>query len=91
MQESWIGSLGWEDPLEKEMASQSTILAWEVPWTEKPGVLQSMGLQRVQHDLVTKIATTTLKSILINISSLFISSPPLDFLKLIYLFGYVWS
>ena len=40
-------SLGWEDPLEKEMATDSSILAWEVPWTEEPGGLQSMGLQRV--------------------------------------------
>ena len=56
MQETWIGSLGWEDPLEKEMATHSTILGWEIPWTEKPGGRQSTGLQRVGHDLVT---TTT--------------------------------
>ena len=56
MQETGIGSLGWEEPLEKEMATHSTILAWEIPWTEKPHGLQSMGLQRVGHDLVT---TTT--------------------------------
>ena len=47
----WVRSLGWEDPLEKEMATYSSILAWEVPWTEEPGRLQSMGLQRVRHDL----------------------------------------
>ena len=46
----WVQSLGWEDPLEKEMAPHSTILAWRIPWTEKPGGLQSMGLQRVGHD-----------------------------------------
>ena len=45
-----IHSLGWEDPLEKEMATHSSILAWEIPWTEEPGGLQSMGLQRVRHD-----------------------------------------
>ena len=45
-----VGSLGWEDPLEKEMATHSSILAWEIPWTEKPGGLQSRGLQRVGHD-----------------------------------------
>ena len=56
MQESWVQSLGQEDPLEKEMAAHSTILGWEIPWTEKPGGLQSTGLQRVGHDLVT---TTT--------------------------------
>ena len=41
---------GWEDPLEKEMATNSSILAWRIPWTEEPGRLQSMGLQRVEHD-----------------------------------------
>ena len=56
IQGTWIGSLGWEDPLEKEMATHSTILGWEIPWTEKPGGRQSTGLQRVGHDLVT---TTT--------------------------------
>ena len=49
MQETQIWSLGWEDPLEKEMATHSSILAWEIPWTEEPGGLQSMGLQRVRH------------------------------------------
>ena len=43
----WVQSLGWEDPLEEEMATQSSILAWKIPWTEEPGELQSMGLQRV--------------------------------------------
>ena len=46
--------MGREDPLEKKMATHSTILAWEIPWTEKPGGLQSMGLQRVRHNLATK-------------------------------------
>ena len=45
MRETWVLSLGWEDPLEKEMATHSSILAWEIPWTEEPGRLQSMGLQ----------------------------------------------
>ena len=45
-----VGSLGWEDPLEKEMATHSSILAWEIPWTEKPGGLQSMGSERVGYD-----------------------------------------
>ena len=44
-----VQSLGQEDPLEKEMATHSSILAWKIPWTEKPGRLQSMGLQRVRH------------------------------------------
>ena len=48
------GALGREDPLKKGMATHSSILAWEIPWTEEPGGLQSMGLQRVGHDLATK-------------------------------------
>ena len=48
--ETWIQSLGREDPLDKEMATHSSILAWEIPWTEKPGELQFMGLQRVRHE-----------------------------------------
>ena len=49
-QETWVRSLGWEDPLEEGMATHSSILAWRIPWTEEPGGLQSMGLQRVGHD-----------------------------------------
>ena len=47
--ESWVRSLDWEDPLEKEMTSCSSILAWRIQWTEEPGGLQSMGSQRVRH------------------------------------------
>ena len=50
MQETWVRSLGWEDPLEKEMATHCNTIAWKIPWTEEPGGLQSMGLQRVGHD-----------------------------------------
>ena len=50
MQETWVGSLGWEDPLEKGKATHSNILAWRIPWTEEPGRAQSMGSQRVGHD-----------------------------------------
>ena len=50
MQETWVQSLSWEDPLEKEMATHSSILAWRIPWREEPGRLQSMGLQRVGQD-----------------------------------------
>ena len=49
MQETHVQALGWEYPLEKEMAIHSTTLAWKIPWTEEPGRLQSMGLQRVGH------------------------------------------
>ena len=54
MQEMWVQSLGQEAPLEKEMATHSSIPAWEISWTEEPGGLQSMGSQRVGHNLVTK-------------------------------------
>ena len=50
LQETWVRSLGQEDPLEKEMATYSSTLAWKIPWTEEPGGLQSMGSQRVGHD-----------------------------------------
>ena len=53
MQETWVWSLDWEDPLEEGMATHSSILAWRIPWTEEPGGLQSMGLQRVGHDWAT--------------------------------------
>ena len=60
MQETGVWSLGWEDPLEKEMATHSSILAWKIPWTEEPGRLQSMGSQRVGHDWVTELNWTEL-------------------------------
>ena len=50
MQETWVRSLGWEDPLEKEMATHSSTLAWKIPWMEELGRLQPMGSQRVGHD-----------------------------------------
>ena len=68
MQETWVQSLGQEDPLEKEMATHSSTLAWKIPWTEKPGRLQSMGLQRVGHDwaiaclLALRVPRTTRRS-----------------------------
>ena len=50
MWDNWVGSLSQEDPLEKEIATHSSTLAWKIPWQEEPGRLQSMGLQRVRHD-----------------------------------------
>ena len=50
MLETWVQFLGWEDPLEKEMATHSSTLVWKIPWTEEPGRLQSMGSQRVTDD-----------------------------------------
>ena len=55
MRETQVRSLDWEDPLEKEMATRSSILAWRIPSTEEPGRLQSMGLQRVRHDWATSL------------------------------------
>ena len=54
MQESWVQFLGQEEPLKKEMATHSSILAWEITWTEEPGRLQSVGVARIGHDLATK-------------------------------------
>ena len=55
MRETWVWSLGQEDPLEKEMATCSSILAWRIPWMEEPGRLQSTGSQRVRHDWATSL------------------------------------
>ena len=54
MRDTRFQPLGQEDPLEKEVATHSSVLVWEIPWTEEPGGLQSMGLQRARHDLVTE-------------------------------------
>ena len=54
MWETWVQTLSWEDLLEKEMATHSSVLAWKIPWSEEPG-LQSMGSQRVGHDRVTSL------------------------------------
>ena len=58
MQETWVQFQAWEDPLEKEIATHSNILAWEIPRTEEPGRLQSMGSQKIRHDLATKQQVT---------------------------------
>ena len=55
MRETWVQALGWEDPLEKEMAIHSSTIAWKIPWTEEPGRLQSRGSQRVRHDWATSL------------------------------------
>ena len=70
MQETWVLSLGWEDPLEKEMAAHSSILPWKIPWTEKPGGLESTGLQRVGHDWATNTHTCPYECVFYSISSL---------------------
>ena len=50
MQKTWVPSLGWEDPLERGMATHPSILAWRIPWTEEPDRVESVGSQRVKHD-----------------------------------------
>ena len=60
MWETWVQSLGWEDPLEEGMATHSSVLAWRIPWTEEPGGLQSMGSQRVRQDCATFTFTSDL-------------------------------
>ena len=69
VQETWLRSLGWEDPLERGMATHSSILAWRIPWTEKPGGLQSMGSQRVGHGWATNTHSHT------HINSIYVSIP----------------
>jgi len=64
MWETWVRSLGWEDPLEKEMAIHSSTIAWKIPWTEEPGRLQSMGSQRVGHDWATSLLHVTSHSLI---------------------------
>ena len=61
--ETWVRSLGREDPLEKEMAIHSSTIAWQIPWTEEPGRLQSMGSQRARHDWVTSLSLSCTKQI----------------------------
>ena len=61
MQETWVQSSSQKDPLEKELATQSSILSWRIPWTEEPGRLQSIGLQRVRHDVRLTFIFTLLK------------------------------
>ena len=60
MRETWVWALGWEDPLEKEMAIHSSTTAWKIPWTEEPGRLQSMGSQRVGHNWETSLSLSNM-------------------------------
>ena len=76
---TWVRSLGREDPLEKGMATHSSILAWRMPWTEEPGGLQSKGLQRVRHDEVSNTF------MVFSVPSPLFLSPPLYPLNLVAL------
>ena len=62
MRETWVQSLGWEDPLEKGMAAHSIVLAWRIPWTEESGALQSMGSKRVGHHWASNAQTQIILS-----------------------------
>ena len=64
VQETWIRSLDLEDPLEKEMATYSSTLAWKIPWTEEPGGLQFMGSQRIGHDSMTSLSPSLVECLL---------------------------
>ena len=79
MQETWVRSLGWEDPFEEGMATHCSFLAWRIQWTEELGGLQTMGLQRVRHDWMTKHSSaSTISFMLITLQSTslaLISSP----------------
>ena len=78
MRETGVRSLGWEDPLEKEMAIHSSTISWKIPWTEEPGRLQSMGLQRVGHDLTSYRAYQGPRTLLIALQILnFLSKQPM--------------
>ena len=81
--ENQAWSLGWEDPLEKEMVTHSCVLAWKIPWMEEPGRLQSMGSQRVRHNW----AFTFFPQLLVMISYLCAG----DFLPLLYVCLYQWA
>ena len=63
MRETWVRSVGQEDPLEKETATHSSILAWSIPWKEEPGGLQSMGLQRFGHNWATSLSLFPIQSL----------------------------
>ena len=77
IRETQVRSLGREDPLEKEMATHSSILAWKIPWTEDPGRLQFMGLQKVRHDWATSLLLSManyIDHLLMGLFSIFVSS-----------------
>ena len=69
MWETWVWSLGLEDPLQKEMATHSSIHAWKIPWTEEPGGLQSMGSQRVGHNWATSLSFIIFIIVILNFQS----------------------
>ena len=83
-QKTWVLSLGWESPLEKEMATHFSILAWEILWTEEPGGLQSMGLQTVGHDLSTNQQQSQM------LPRHYLAAYVLSILKILSVLGYLY-
>ena len=88
--ETWVRSLSWEDPLEKEMATHSSILAWRIPWTEEPGWLPTVGSQRVEHDWVTDAFTFILSWTWIYILVSLSNSVPLSHFSIFPLFARIF-
>jgi len=89
MQETWVWSLGWEDPLEKETATYSSILAWKIPWTEEPGGLQSMGLQswtwlstQTYHIIITSVKN--LAPVILNVFTYLFSETSLPTIPAVF-------
>ena len=78
MQETWVQFLGQEVPLEKEMATHSSILAWRIPWTEEPGRLQSMGSQRVGHNLAPSFFLCSIARESVTISCVLLGIQKID-------------
>ena len=87
----WVQSLGWEDPLEKEMATHSSILAWEIPWTEELGGLQSMGVTK-ESDMAQQLnnSNKVLQKLLVSIAIVIFLRPELFVLKdlPVFVYGY---
>ena len=83
--ETWVRSLGWEDPLEKEMATQPSTLAWKIPWMDEPGRLQSMGSQRVGHDWVTSLGSRNYSKYLKHFNSFYSSHESCEVFKKMYI------
>ena len=88
MQEPWVWSLGWKDPLEKEMATHSNILAWRIPWTEESGGLWSMGSQRIRHDWATFIHSV-IQYLFFSGLFYFVLSPPGSAMHAFLFYGWV--
>ena len=88
MQEPWVWSLGWKDPLEKEMATHSNTLAWRIPWTEESGGLWSTGSQRIRHDWATFIHSV-IQCLFFSGLFYFVLSPPGSSVHAFLFYGWV--